>query len=125
MTPRPHAGTTFDRGYWLLLLVALVALHAPRALAQETVTPTSVEQLKELSLDDLMQTEVTSVSRHSESLLDTASAIQVISSQDITRSGATTIPQALQLADNLDIAQKDPHDWGISARGFNSNLSDK
>jgi len=79
------------------------------------VTPTSVEQLKELSLDDLMQTEVTSVSRHSESLLDTASAIQVISSQDITRSGATTIPQALQLADNLDIAQKDPHDWGISA----------
>jgi iron complex outermembrane receptor protein len=78
-----------------------------------------------MSLDDLMQTEVTSASRHPESLLDTASAIQVITAQDIEDSGATTIPQALQMATNLDIAQKDPHDWAISARGFNSNLGDK
>jgi iron complex outermembrane receptor protein len=95
------------------------------ASAQSSGPAQGFDQLKLLSLDALMQTEVTSVSRRPETLLDSASAIQVISDDDITRSGAATIPQALQLADNLDIAQKDPHDWAISARGFNSNLGDK
>jgi iron complex outermembrane recepter protein len=99
--------------------------QAPAARAQSEASPAAVDQLKQLSLDDLEQTEVTSAARHPETLLDTASAIQVITSQDIEDSGAVTIPEALQFADNLDIAQKDPHDWAISARGFNSNLGDK
>ena len=106
-------------------LAVLLASANPAAWAQPEAPPASVEQLKQLSLDDLMQTEVTSASRHPESLLDSASAIQVLTSEDIAESGAVTIPEALQLADNLDIAQKDPHDWAISARGFNSNLGDK
>ncbi len=72
-----------------------------------------------------METEVTSVARYPQTLLDTPSAIQVVSNDDIRRSGATTIPQALELTGNLDVAQKNPHDWAISARGFNSNLGDK
>jgi len=104
---------------------ALLALQAPIASAQSEAAAPTVDQLKQLSLDDLMQTEVTSAARHPETLLDTASAIQVISSQDIDDFGAVTIPDALQLADNLDIAQKNPHDWAVSARGFNSNLGDK
>jgi iron complex outermembrane recepter protein len=96
-----------------------------RGLSQSAATTDSFDQLKLLSLDALMQTEVTSVSRRPETLLDAASAIQVISNDEIERSGAATIPEALELADNLDIAQKDPHDWAISARGFNSNLGDK
>jgi iron complex outermembrane receptor protein len=103
----------------------LLVIQAPTAQAQTVIQPSGVDQLKQLSLDDLMNTEVTSASRHPETLLDTSSAIQVISSEDIEQSGAVTIPEALQLADNLDIAQKNPHDWAISARGFNSNLGDK
>jgi iron complex outermembrane recepter protein len=102
-----------------------IALWPLRVGAQSVAPTDSFDQLKLLSLDALMQTEVTSVSRRPETLLDAASAIQVISDDDIERSGATTIPEALELADNLDIAQKDPHDWAISARGFNSNLGDK
>jgi iron complex outermembrane recepter protein len=106
-------------------LVGILFWLNASASAQSSGPTQGFDQLKLLSLDALMQTEVTSVSRRPETLLDSASAIQVISDDDITRSGASTIPQALQLADNLDIAQKDPHDWAISARGFNSNLGDK
>src|SRR5262249_15128976 len=52
-------------------------------------------------------------------------AIQIITNDMIRRSGAVVLPEALRLADNLDVAQDDAHDWNISARGFNANLSNK
>jgi iron complex outermembrane receptor protein len=85
----------------------------------------TVSQLKQLNVEDLMNVEVTSVARHPEKLLQAASAIQVITQDDIRRSGATSIPEALRLADNLQVAQKNSHDWAISARGFNTNLGNK
>ena len=85
----------------------------------------STSSLKMLSVEDLMNVEVTSVSRHPQKLLDSASAIQVITQEDIRRSGATSIPEALRLADNLQVAQKNSHDWAISARGFNTDLANK
>jgi iron complex outermembrane receptor protein len=72
-----------------------------------------------------MDVEVTSVSRHPAKLSKTASAIQVITAEDIRRSGATSIPEALRLADNLDVAQVNSHAWAITARGFNTSLSNK
>ncbi len=80
---------------------------------------------KRLSLEELMNLEVTSVSRRPEPLAETASAIQVISGEDIRRSGASTLPASMRLANNLNVAQKNAHDWGISARGFNTNLANK
>jgi iron complex outermembrane receptor protein len=85
----------------------------------------STNDLKQLSLEDLLNVEVTSVSRHPQRLRSTASAIQVISGEDIRRSGATSLPEALKLADNLDVVQKNSHDWGITARGFNTQLANK
>ncbi len=78
-----------------------------------------------MSLAQLMNVEVTSVSKQPQKLLQAAAAIQVITSEDIRRSGATTLPEALRLADNLEVAQINAHDWAISARGFNTNLADK
>jgi len=72
-----------------------------------------------------MNIEVTSVTKTPEQLSESASAIQVVTSNDIHRSGASSIPEALRLADNLDVAQKNSHDWGISARGFNTDLANK
>ncbi len=68
---------------------------------------------------------VTSVSKQPEKLLDAASAIQVITNEDIRRSGASDIPEALRLADNLDVAEQNSHDWNITARGFNTDLGNK
>jgi iron complex outermembrane recepter protein len=97
---------------------ALSAAHADN-------TPSSIGELKQLNVEDLMNVEVTSVTRHPEKLIEAASAIQVITQEDIRRSGATSIPEALRLADNLQVAQKNSHDWAISARGFNTALANK
>jgi iron complex outermembrane recepter protein len=85
----------------------------------------STAELKSLSVEQLMDLEVTSVSRRPEKLSDTASAIQLISGEEIHESGAQSIPEALRLADNLQVAQKNSHDWAISARGFNTDLGNK
>ena len=85
----------------------------------------SPDALKKLSLEELMDVEVTSVSKSPEKLLEAAAAIQVVTDDDIRRSGASSIPEALRLADNLDVAQKGSHAWAISARGFNTDLANK
>jgi len=86
---------------------------------------TTIGQLKQLDVEDLLDVQVTSVARHAEKLRETASAIRVITQEDIRRSGATSIPEALRLADNLPVAKKNSHDWAISARGFNTALANK
>jgi iron complex outermembrane receptor protein len=95
------------------------------AVADADNSLSSIGELKQLNVEELMNVQVTSVSRHPEKLIATASAIQVITQEDIRRSGATSIPEALRLADNLQVAQKNSHDWAISARGFNTALGNK
>lgn len=104
--------------------VALLLLSIVIAPAKAGNMPT-ISELKRLNVEDLMNVEVTSVARHPEKLLEAASAIQVITQEQIRRSGATSIPEALRLADNLQVAQKNSHDWAISARGFNTDLGNK
>jgi iron complex outermembrane receptor protein len=93
------------------------------AQTEQALPPPSA--LKKLSVEELMDIEVTSVSKHPERLSETASAIQVITQEDIRRSGATRLPEALRLASNMEVAQIDPSRWAISARGFNSSVSNK
>lgn len=113
------------RGIALVLLcgLALGAGGIPRARAEGDGG--EISELKHLSIEELLDLPVTSVNRYPEKLLNAAAAIEVISGDDIRRSGYTSIPDALRLADNLNVAQKNPHDWAISARGFNANLGDK
>jgi ribosomal protein S13 len=97
---RSFGGVAGEIGAVTLLLLCL--RFAP-ASANEIPT---IGDLKRLNVEDLMNVEVTSVSRHPEKLIETASAIQVITQADIRRSGATSIAEALRLADNLQVAQK-------------------
>lgn len=106
----------------ILCLLAGLVVSASPAVGQQR---DSLEALKQLSLDELMNVEVTSVSRRPERLSQTASAIQVITEDDIRRSGASSLPEALRLASNLQVAQVDSRDWAISARGFNSTTANK
>jgi iron complex outermembrane receptor protein len=109
-----------------LLTCALVgAMGSGRASAGAQVDPPTAGDLKRLSIEDLMNLDVTSVAKEPQSLLQAAAAIQVITADDIRRSGASSIPEALRLADNLQVAQINAHDWAISARGFNANLANK
>jgi iron complex outermembrane recepter protein len=95
------------------------------ALAAAAGAQAPPKDLSGLSMDDLMNTEVTSVARHSERLSDTAAAVFVISREDIERSGATTIPEALRMAPGVEVASVDGAIWAVSARGFNGRYANK
>lgn len=78
-----------------------------------------------LSLNQLMDMEVTSVSKKSEKASQAAAAIYVITQEDIRRSGATSIPEALRGVPGLQVAQSSSHEWAISSRGFNDHFANK
>jgi iron complex outermembrane receptor protein len=81
--------------------------------------------LASLSVDDLMNVEVTSVSRKSQKVADTAAAVFVIGQDDILRSGATSIPEILRMVPGVDVARLNGNVWAISARGFNGQFANK
>ena len=101
------------------LLVCLFLMSALCLSAQERT------DLGSLSVDDLMNVEVTSVSRKAQKLADTAAAVFVITQEDIRRSGATSIPEILRIVPGLDVARVSGSVWAISARGSNSQFSNK
>ena len=109
---------------FLLLASGLLSLPG-LALGQQRDTVASARVLKKLTLEELMNVQVTSVSRRPERLSQAAAAIQVITQEDIRRSGATSLPEALRLASNLEVAQVDSRQWAISARGFKSTTANK
>jgi iron complex outermembrane recepter protein len=112
------------RHFAVLCIILLPAM----VLAQKTSLDSpsaSIAELKKLDMGALMDIEVTSVSKKAEKLSDAASAIQVITHDDIRRSGAANLPEALRLATNLQVAQVNSSQWAISARGFNNVLANK
>lgn len=78
-----------------------------------------------LSLEELGDLRVTSVSKKEQRLVDAAAAIYVITEEAIRRSGARTLPEALRLAPNLQVAQATANTYAITARGFNSTSANK
>ena len=108
----------------MLVAWSIVCFTTP-ASSQQPDTTTQAESLKTLSIEQLLNVEVTSVSRRPEPLARAPSAIQVITQQDIRRSGASSLPEALRLATNLEVAQVDSRQWAISARGLNSTTANK
>jgi len=81
------------------------------------------ESLKHLSLEDLGQIEVTTASKVPVKATRTPAAIYVITQEDIRRSGATSIPEALRLAPGVEVARVDSNTWSLGVRGFESTLS--
>ena len=107
------------------VLCASLLVPALVPAAHGAADAASTGALKQMSLEQLMDVQVTSVARHPESILQSPASVQVISREDIRRSGASSLGEALRLANNLEVAQKDSHGWAISARGFNAALGNK
>ena len=105
------------------------ALLAPCCALAATTTAHGANQSTptafDLSIEELGQIQVTTASRRPESLDVTPAAVYVITAEDIRRSGVTTIPDALRLAPNVEVARNNSHQWTISIRGFSSDLSNK
>ncbi|MDB6039027.1 MAG: TonB-dependent receptor, plug [Verrucomicrobiales bacterium] len=95
------------------------------AFAAEDAPQIPEKNLGDLSIEQLMNESVTSVSRKETKLNQAPAAITVISQEDIRRSGATSIAEALRMAPGLDVAQVDQNKWAISSRGFNGLYANK
>lgn len=78
-----------------------------------------------MSLEHLVNQEVTSVSKREEKASQAAAAVYVITAEDIRRSGATNIPEALRMAPGISVARAGASGWAVTARGFNSQFSNK
>lgn len=100
-------------------LLAIVLSATSFASAEET------NDALDLSVEDLLNVEVTSVAKKAQSLNDAPAAAFVISNEDIKRSGATSIPDALRLAPGLDVSRIDANKWAVSSRGFNGRFANK
>ncbi|HEX3319592.1 MAG TPA: TonB-dependent receptor [Terriglobales bacterium] len=115
---------------YITLLIKIIAftlffsIHPP-AIAHPNTTGSEEAQnpFKQMTLEQLGQIEVTTASRGPEPVLDTPAAVYVITQEDIQRSGATTIPDALRLAPGVEVAQADSHTWSVGIRGFGTNLT--
>ena len=102
----------------LLLLPLVCAYCLDSGDGQSTNQP-----LKKSSLEQLGNLEVTTVTKEPEVIWKTPAAIFVITQQDIQRSGATNIPEALRLAPGVEVARISGDEWAIGIRGFGSRLS--
>ncbi len=78
-----------------------------------------------LSIEQLANVEITSVSKTPQPLAAAGAAVYVISHDDVMRSGATSVPEMLRLAPNLEVMQTSPANYQITARGFNGNSADQ
>lgn len=81
------------------------------------------DELKRLSLEQLSQIQVTSVTKEAVPAFQTPAAITVLTSADIRRSGARNIPDLLRLVPGVNVAQIDSSEWAIGIRGFQGKLS--
>jgi iron complex outermembrane receptor protein len=117
---RPHgrARELLRRACFALMLGMSASVAA---VAQSPLPP----DLTNATLEDLLNTQVTSVSKKDQALFKAGAAIFVISRDDIRRSGATNIPDLLRMVPGVDVASVDANTWAISIRGFNTRYSDK
>jgi iron complex outermembrane receptor protein len=107
------------------IAAAVAASLVGMASAQAQPQHLASVQLGDLSLEQLREVVVWTVGRQREHLGTAAAAVYVISADDIRRSGATTLPEALRLAPMLDVARADANQYAISTRGFNNVLANK
>jgi iron complex outermembrane recepter protein len=105
--------------------VRVVLLALGVSLALPAWAKEKQKDLTNLSIEDLMNFPVTSVSKTEQSLSKAASAIFVITPEAIRRSGANNIPDLLRMVPGLDVARINANTWAVSARGFNARFSNE
>src|SRR5438309_2230732 len=113
--PATRLGRIFLAGFLAVVVAATTVAQTSR----------NVPDVTAMSMEDLMNMQVTSVSKRTQKVADAAAAIFVITQEDIRRSGATNIPEALRLAPGIQVARIDENKWAISSRGFNGRFADK
>jgi len=109
----------------LTFLAGEVFSQSSQPTPQSSLQTAGQRDLSQVSLEDLMNIEVTSVSKKEQKMSQAAAAIFVITQEDIRRSGAANIPDLLRMVPGMDVSQINANTWAISARGFDDQFSNK
>ena len=109
---------------WRVFAIGVYLTSIMSFLADD-VSRDELVNLRGLSIEELLDVKVTSVSKKSESVYRSAAAVTVISQEDIRRSGAMSLPEAIRLAPGMQVAAIDSANWAVSARGFNDIFANK
>lgn len=110
--PKPSAQA------WAAVALLAALVGAPQAQAEEAAA-------MDIGLEDLLKADVQTASRKAQQLRDVPAAAFVITREDIERSGATSIPEALRLAPGIQVAQLANNRWAVTARGYNGRFANK
>jgi iron complex outermembrane receptor protein len=104
---------------------SIATRFVPLLLTLVTSPCLAITDYFDMTLEQLLQIEVLSVSKKPESVAGAPAAIYVVTTDQIQRSGVTNIPDALRLVPGVQVARSDSNTWAVSIRGFNSALSNK
>ena len=117
----PFVTRSFHRFARCAIVAALLSGGIPSAANAEEPTAS----LKKMSLEELFDLEVTTVSRKPESLSRTPAAVHVVTAEDLRRSGALSIADALRNVPGVEVARVDARQYSITVRGFNGTIANK
>jgi iron complex outermembrane receptor protein len=115
----------FGRATGLLISVILWSVFFFIFTVAWPAAAATTDEVMALSLEDLVNIEVTSAARMPQKISQAAAAIHVVTSEDIRHSGATSIPEALRMVPGLQVARIDGNTWAITCRGFNEAFANK
>jgi iron complex outermembrane recepter protein len=115
----------FVRNYLIFLIIFLFFFPSIGISYDIDQLMENPKELRKLSLESLMDIPIFSVSKREESSFEAAAAVYVISREDIRRSGAQNIPEALRMVPGLEVASIDANKWAITSRGFQERFSNK
>ncbi len=118
MSAQNQGGAILPSRAWRWLALSCL-IHANAAVAA------GGNEFLDMSLEELVDYRLMSMSRKEQRVADMAAAAHVISADEIRRSGAQSIPEALRLVPGLNVAQLSPNHWAVSSRGFNERFSGK
>ena len=113
----------FKKGFLSLLIASLFFPH--NVFAEIKSSQQLPQDLTEVGLEALLNfdLEITTVSKKKQKLSEVASAVYIVTQEDIRRSGATHIAEVLRMVPGLNVARFDSNRWAISARGFDKEFS--
>ncbi len=105
--------------------VGVFCLSLAPLCAQAAPAGAETADIFDMGLEELLKVEVSSVSRKVQTLADAAAAVFVLSGEDIQRSGARSVPEALRMVPGVEVARLGNNRWAVSARGFNGRFANK
>ena len=121
--PQGHGSVSGMRSTFSALIAALLVTGSTVYVrAQATSTP---RDLTRVSIEDLMEIEITSAAKKEQRAEDVPAAVFVITQDDIRRSGMRSLPELFRLVPGMQVAQVNSNKWAVSIRGFNGLFSNK